>query len=194
MTFIILGLSKGKTQTIPIQKTTKMKNFFVILTCLVFLSPLSFAKDSLWVSLGAELGLAVDWSSTNPEMAVYSLDENYNYLPFQQARGNKAWEGQTLVFEHIYTNIDLIVRPMEGGKIAYEFVVYPGGDLSQIKLVKEAFLNKDTFLASGLHAAQDEAGTDEKKVEVKLNKSENRLGFEVGTYEVAQALSISFLL
>lgn len=171
-----------------------MKNLLIILVCLVCLTPTSFAKDSIWTLLSAELELAVDWSSTNPEMQVFSLDKDYNYQPFQENRGNESMKGQNLVFEHIYENIDLFIKPLESGKTCYEFVVYPGGDLSQIKLLKKAFLRNELFMAKDLLATQDHAGEGNHQVEVRMKKQGQGLGFEVGSYEVAQALTISFIL
>jgi len=147
---------------------------------------------------GEDVDLAIDWSTTNPDMEVYLLDENYNYRPFQQSRGSNPWHDERVVFEHIYPNVDLIIHPPKDGQLGYEFVVYPGGDVSQIGMVSEAFRGRgmqgEKLMASGLKAYQDVAGAEDESILVSFKKSGPNLGFEVNTYEFAQPLTISFSL
>ncbi|MCI4670226.1 MAG: hypothetical protein MRZ79_18970 [Bacteroidia bacterium] len=175
-----------------------MKNLLISLICLVLASNVSFGKDSVRVISFDDIKMAIDWSSINSEMAVYKLDEEFNYIPFQNYRGSEGLNGQILVFEHIYNNIDLVITPLGNQMVKYEFTVYPGGDINQIHLLEDAFVNKkDTgvlFMASGLKAYQDEAGSEEKKVKVMMTKSDDKLGLKVGEHEFAQSLSISFEL
>ncbi|MEO0900080.1 MAG: hypothetical protein AAFY71_26935 [Bacteroidota bacterium] len=146
-----------------------------------------------------ELGLILDWSTTNPEMDIYLMDDDFNYLPLEGSASQAIQEHkQAVVFEHVYANIDLIVHPPQNGSLTYEFVVYPGGDPSQIQLSSSSFVSKKkgerVFSIHNLNASQDVAGMDQQEIEINMKEANGHVNMKTASYEVAQALTISFEL
>ena len=101
-----------------------------------------------------------------------------------------------MVFREIYPGSDLHIYKHENGRIAYDFVLQPGADISQIELELEGagtvFISVDGELVlptpdGAIHHSKPftyqelEPGT---KTEIASNFTlrENRLGFELGDY------------
>ena len=88
-----------------------------------------------------------------------------------------------LVHEHIYPNIDLVVYRHAGTVVAYEFVVFPGGDPSQIRVT-------DAMLTETAAASQNLTGVTTTKVALDWLASEDGWQPLTGSYEQAQILTI----
>lgn len=103
------------------------------------------------------------WAGTDADMTIY--EEN----------------GQT-VYEHIYPNIDLVIKgsPEE---LSYEFMVYPGGNPSDIQLKNgEKVVDPIAFQDDALEGTVSVAAI-----------FANNLRVETGKYELAQVLKIQYI-
>ena len=146
------------------------------------------------------------WENSNEDIYIYGLDSQGNQ---HEITNGNAFSGavEQVVYENIYFNIDLVVYPVTAGNQAlrYEFVVYPGGDPSQISLhYKKGEMNSlrrdgslDITTATGHMslsapvAFQETAGSERNIVSTQFNIANNRLQLIPNRYEQAQVLVLS---
>ncbi|RMG71081.1 MAG: hypothetical protein D6722_07435 [Bacteroidetes bacterium] len=88
-----------------------------------------------------------------------------------------------LVHEHVYPNIDLIIYRDGGIPVAYEYVVYPGGNPEHIRIDKD-------MLSMSSFATQNLAGVDPTPVALSWQSQAQGWKPLTGPYEKAQILSI----
>ena len=86
-----------------------------------------------------------------------------------------------VVYEHIYPNIDLVVMGNRE-ELSYEFLVYPGGNPSDIQL------NSDRKVVDPV-AFQDDPNAGTVTVAAIFA---NNMRVETGAYELAQVLKIQY--
>ena len=146
------------------------------------------------------------WEGANEDIYIYGLDNDGNQ---REIGSSNALNGEVaqVVYENIYFNIDLVVYPVTAGNQAlrYEFIVYPGGDPSQISLhYKDGKMNSirrdgslDIATATGHMslsapvAFQEAAGSERNIVSTQFSIANNRLQLVPNRYEQAQVLVLS---
>lgn len=114
--------------------------------------------------------MAITWENVEREMAVYR-------------------EGNQVIYEHIYPNIDLIVSAKEGApftEVVYEFVVFPGGNPHDIQLGGSGFRMLSPF------AYQDDAMNGAVAIEASFADNGVNREMQTGSYEQAQVLTIRY--
>ncbi len=145
---------------------------------------------------------AMVWSGASTDARVFGL----NAAQEEVALGSRsAQQVESVVYENLYFNIDLIVHiPMSNDRreISYEFIVYPGGNPSDITLDfnsgyirpgGEAFLLDDdteSLRLSAPEAMQVTAGTDEQKVAAKFSSKGSKLQLSTDSYEQSEVLTL----
>lgn len=97
-------------------------------------------------------GLNCEWLGANPNVQVVSEGKNsfshsYSYYDKngELKHVNNAPSFNKLIYKNLYPNIDVIYELHPDGGLKYSVVVYPGGNISDIKLQysKEANINSD---------------------------------------------------
>ncbi|MDX2249489.1 MAG: hypothetical protein SF052_22085 [Bacteroidia bacterium] len=139
-------------------------------------------------------------------LALAVFTQNVNA---REITGNEpAAQTETVVYENVYFNIDLVVySEVEAGakSVKYEFVVYPGGDPREISMTfsreDEKVLEDGKVIISGNVAdlitntpqAFQENGLGEiEAVEAGFEVKGNNLNLTTGNYEQAQILTITY--
>lgn len=113
------------------------------------------------------------------------------YLPQFGPAGIRAEAYQKLVYKNVYPNIDWVLY-IKGDAVAYDFVVHPGGDVSQIKVQYQGAtalnINEDGSLTSRTpfgsltEDAPYSFQEDNTKIDSRFDLNGNILGFVVGNY------------
>lgn len=110
---------------------------------------------------------------------------------------------RSLTYHDVYANIDLVVRATEQG-VKYDFIVRPGGNVSDIrfrydaadqaKLLRDGSLRVVTPLGylqeSTPYTYQETAGGREKTIASSYRIDAGVIGFRVGTYDTRKPLVI----
>ncbi len=151
--------------------------------------------------------------NSNPSAQIIASDQQEYYENFYLAHTGE--EGitnvhayKTITYKSIYPNIDFILQSGKGG-LEYEFVVYPGGNVSDIQIewkgiekieklknsgIEYSFgLGKmeesalQTYVGAGLAPAQS---ANTHKIESHFILNNNRIGFKVSKYDKTKPLVI----
>ena len=97
-------------------------------------------------------GVNCEWLGSNPNVQIISEGKNsfshsYSYYDKngELKHVNNASSFNKLIYKNLYPNIDVVYELHKDGGLKYSVVVYPGGNISDIKLQysKDANLNSD---------------------------------------------------
>lgn len=144
----------------------------------------AFPHDSSWRALDMlSCELMVDWQHTAQDKTVYLVDA------FGQPMADASAEAR-IVVEHIYPNVDLMIYPIRGNRVRYEFTVYPGGSPADVLLTcsQEAVRGQEAFPL----AFQDQGGIDDLQVEATLGKANDYLTLDLGRYDQSRPVVVFF--
>ena len=157
--------------------------------------------------------------NSNPNSEILATDqqeyyENYYTTGNADSGITNVHTYKTITYKSVYPNIDMVLHAKEGG-MKYEFVVYPGGKVSDIQLqwngldmikklkdspsaqagkIEYSFaLGKMTesapysYVGAGFTPAQSSSIT---KIESHFVLKNNRIGFKTGKYDKSKTLVI----
>lgn len=95
--------------------------------------------------------LCAQWLNANPNVEIVAEDKNsfyhsYTFKNFAGIEENKCFipSFKKVTYKNLYPNIDVVYELHPQSGIKYSVIVYPGGDVSQVKLK----YSKDIVLAS----------------------------------------------
>ena len=141
--------------------------------------------------------------NSNPSAQIIASDQQEYYENYYTENTNE--EGitnihtyKTITYKSIYPNIDLVLHTKANG-MKYEFVVYPGGKVSDIQIQWNGMENIKKNKDSGIEYSVALGKMDESKPEsfqgeysIKSDfiKNENRIGFKIGKYHKTKTLVI----
>ncbi|MEZ4773616.1 MAG: hypothetical protein R3D00_10580 [Bacteroidia bacterium] len=137
-------------------------------------------------------------------LAVFTMN-----VSAHNTTGNEpASQTETMVYENVYFNIDLVVySEIEAGtkSMKYEFVVYPGGDPREISMTfsreGEEILEDGKVVVSGNvadlisntpQAFQENGRGEIESVDAGFEFNGNACNLTTGDYEQAQILTITY--
>lgn len=105
--------------------------------------------------------------------------------------GAEAKAYKKVIYKNIYPNIDWVLYT-DGGKVKYDFIVHPGGDVNDIQLRYEGASTIDIengkliantpFGSITEHAPYTYSPHSEESIESSYKLNGNTMGFEVGEY------------
>jgi len=125
--------------------------------------------------------------------------ENY-YTSYTPESGvNKVHTFKTIVYQNIYPNIDMQLHARNGA-VEYEFIVHPGGKVSDIQMQWNGLQHMESLTNGGMHyTGQMIDMTDSKPVSFlkagtviasNFVKNNNTISFGVSEYDHSQTLTI----
>ncbi len=142
--------------------------------------------------------------NANPAAQIIGQDkqayyENY-YTSYTPESGvNKALTYKTIVYKNVYPNIDMLIHAKTSG-MEYEFVIYPGGNVSDIQIQWNGLQNMEMMQNGGLHYVSNMIDMQDSKpvsfipggtqVPSSFEKNENEISFNVAEYDHSQKLTI----
>ena len=140
----------------------------------------------------------------NPFARVRAHDELPGYVNFYLGHCPDGITGvrefSRIVYEHVYDNIDLEILSIDG-KMKYNFIVRPGGNVSDIRMKYDGALETAIMAEGSLHVATplghiEEAtpytyvGHESNHVPSSFVRDGNTVSFEVGAYDPTETLII----
>jgi len=167
-------------------------------------SPLSALNSSISTSR-ADLILI----NSNPSAQIIASDqqeyyENY-YTPNKSGQAGNADSGitnvhtyKTITYKSIYPNIDLVLRAKPNG-MKYEFVVYPGGNVSDIQIQWNGLESIKKLENSGIEYSCSLGKMDESKpvsfqggnrIISDFIQIKSRISFNTGKYDKSKIIVI----
>ncbi|MCZ7556185.1 MAG: PKD domain-containing protein [Bacteroidia bacterium] len=166
-------------------------------------APVTFAKSSTAAeSKLYRMDMTFPGSNPNTRLRVGDVYPGYvnYYLPHCPQGITGVKEYGRIVYENIYRHIDLELLS-SGGKIKYNFVVRPGGLVSDIRMHYDGSIETALTQAGLLQIATplgriEEAapysyvGREENEVQSRFIQDGNTVGFEVDAYDRWQTLVI----
>ena len=128
--------------------------------------------------------------------------ENYYLAHAVNKKIDKANSYKTITYKGIYPYIDMVLHSREQG-IKYEFIIYPGGKVSDIKMQWNGLANTPKLIEEGI---QYSMAIDKESISIKESKPVsftsqgpvsshfivhgNKIGFKTGTYNTKETLTI----
>ena len=93
--------------------------------------------------------------NANPNVEIIGQDqqayyENYYTAYTPESGVNQAHTYKTIIYKSIYPNIDMFIHAKQGG-MEYEFVIYPGGNVSDIQIEWNGLQSQELIQNGGLH-------------------------------------------
>ena len=170
----------------------------------------SFSKLEAGFSLDGEIRRKSKYHEADLTLLYSNLDapivasdrqeyyENYYSTNSLDSSINKVRTYKTITYRNIYPQIDMVLHAKEGG-MKYEFVVYPGGNVNDIKIQWSGLDNIDVkndggisyvFASSRIEESKPVSFQEKKIVETDFVKHSNVIGFKLNKYDKTKILLI----
>jgi gliding motility-associated-like protein len=120
-----------------------------------------------------------------------------------QSSINNVQSYQKITYKNVYDNIDWLVTTTNTGKVKHEFIVYPGGDPSDIQITYQGFENISkeegklhvncvggTIEEDRPLTYQQQAGGMQKVIPSSYTINENVVSYRLGKYDQSKTLVI----
>ncbi len=151
--------------------------------------------------------LVCEWVNSNNNPQIIPSDEspyyhNYTYFNenFKHEKAENVKSYKKLTYKNVYPNIDIVYEAHQESGIKYSIIVYPGGDINQIKLnyskkpilLPDGSMTTHTIMGKIIDHPPHTFYSDNKNATISSSYKldNNTISFEIGNYDHSKTLII----